>query len=185
MKLHGEMKPLYSEHEKAKKMAEYMEKKYEYDHLMEIENEKYVEKVTQRASILWSLIKNCLEGGIGTSDIINETMRIVNEDNIIDKPHCALRLLKERKIILNSSDIPELNRRYYVYMPIDMNPELFITTKKILLRTLHRLGCSVSDKESDFIMLLLSQIPRDKEYYSETYEELNLIARKNGVVEYL
>ena len=170
--------PLYSEAEKMKKELEFEEKKHEYEHVKRVEEAKFREKVEQKASLLWGMMTNCLNGD-GSIDIIRETNRVIESNACSDKPSFALALLKRRKIKLDVTLLPELHRRYCLLMPANMDPELFISEKKVLLNMLRKLNYSTSEKEGDFITSILSQLPM--EHYLKVYEELVAVSRRNGM----
>jgi len=158
---------------------DYDERLHEYTHLKKVEDSRYKDKITQKASILWAMMTTCLSTGSGSLDVLRETERIVGKDEVMSKPSYALDLLKKRKIKLDVTLLPEMNRRYCLPMPKNMDPELFIGEKKILLRMLQKLDFATSDREADFITNILSQLPM--EHYLKVYEELVAISRRNGM----
>ena len=102
----------FSTAEKIKRKMDYEERLHEYTHLKKVEDSRYKDKITQKASILWAMMTTCLSTGSGSLDVLRETERIVGKDEVMSKPSYALDLLKKGKIKLDVTLLPEMNRRY-------------------------------------------------------------------------
>lgn len=172
-----EQVPVYSEVEKAKKRDEHAEKKREYDHRCEVERVAYEDKAQARAQVLWAVIsKSLTDGGRGHGlDIQREASNL----DVMDRCCRAIRLVLKRKASLESSMIPKLTLRSQLCMPRNMDPVVFISEKKKILKLQKQLGMEIDTSSKSFIVNLKAHIP--KELYKEALNEFEMKEQRDGI----